>query len=837
MRAHDPDGGDERMNEMWLNEFPMMILAPDNPGALPGGGEAIGSAPKGALPVLPLSDLVLFPGMVVPLVVATQRSIRLMDDVVNGGRFLLAVTQRNAALKDDAVTEKDLYGVGCLARVLKLLKFPDETVRVLVQGHSRVRLEAFEPHPQYLTARYALVPDEPEPGLETDALMRHAAQRFQEVITLSPTLPEELKVVIFNVDDPGRLADAIAAHLNMPLEDRAALLEDHKPKARLTRLTTLLNRELAVLRLGTEIQHKVNETFNKSQREYFLREQMKTIKKELGEQDQQQSESKELDEKIARAKMPPDVEAAARKEKERLLTIPSASPEYTVARTYLDWLTEMPWAANTEDKLDIAAARRVLDEDHYDLKKIKERILEYLSVLKLKRDMKGPILCFVGPPGVGKTSLGQSIARALGRKFVRMSLGGMHDEAEIRGHRRTYIGAMPGRIIQGLRKAGTRNPVFMLDEIDKVGADFRGDPSSALLEVLDPEQNATFTDLYLNQPFDLSRVLFITTGNLLDPIQPALRDRMEILELSGYTQQEKQHIATNFLVPRQIAAHGLTRRQFRLGPGVLERVISDYTREAGVRALELELAALCRKAARRIAEGRADRVVVRAEEVPTLLGPWKYDAEVKERSAAPGVATGLAWTAAGGEILYVEAAQMPGRGQLLLTGSLGEVMKESAQAALSYVRAHAKKLGLPAGPARNSDYHIHVPSGATPKDGPSAGLALITALVSLLARRPVATDVAMTGEITLRGRLLPVGGIKEKVLAASRAGIKRVILPVQNRRNLVDIPAEIRRTMKFTFCEAIDKAVLAALQPVVQPARKTGARKRHGPARVRRQRA
>ena len=804
------------MNDMWMNEFPMMMLPPDGPGTLPGTGETVSGAPPGALPVLPLSDLVLFPGMVVPLVVATQRSPHLMDDVVNGGRLFLAVTQREAALKDDAVTGKDLYSCGCLTRVLKMLKFPDDTVRVLVQGQGRVRLEAFEPHPRYLTARYAALPDEPEPGLETDALMRNAAQRFQEIITLSPTLPEELKVAIFNMDDPSRLADAIAAHLNMPLEDRQALLEDHKPKSRLTRLTTLLNRELAVLRLGTEIQHKVTEAFNKSQREYFLREQMKTIKKELGEQDQQQAEGKELDEKITRAKMPPEVEAAARKEKDRMLTIPSASPEYTVSRTYLDWLTEVPWSACTEDKLDIAAARRILDEDHYDLKKIKERILEYLSVLKLKRDMKGPILCFIGPPGVGKTSLGQSIARALGRKFVRMSLGGMHDEAEIRGHRRTYIGAMPGRIIQGLRKAGTRNPVFMLDEIDKVGADFRGDPSSALLEVLDPEQNATFTDLYLNQPFDLSRVLFITTGNLLEPVQPALRDRMEVLELSGYTQQEKRHIAMKYLVPRQIAAHGLTRSRFRLGAGVLERVISDYTREAGVRALDLELAALCRKVARRIAEGRARRVNVRAREVPDFLGPRKFDSEAAERTSAPGVATGLAWTSAGGEILFVEATQMPGRGQLILTGSLGDVMKESAQAALSYVRANAKKLGLPAGPSRNNDYHIHVPSGATPKDGPSAGLALVTALVSLLARRPVAPDIAMTGEITLRGRVLPVGGIKEKVLAASRAGIKRVILPLQNRRNLVDIPPEIRRTMKFVFIEAIDKAVLAALRPAAK---------------------
>ncbi|TAN36028.1 MAG: endopeptidase La [Verrucomicrobia bacterium] len=784
-----------------------------------GSASAIGAKRSvGVSPVLPLSDVVLFPGMVMPLVIQTQRSTRLVDDVVAGDRMLLAVLQRNSQLKDDVVTHDDLHGVGCLARVLKMLKFPDETIRILAQGVGRVRIGPYETHPKYLTAKYAAMTDEVEAGVETEALMRNCSQRFQEIISLSPTLPEELKIAIFNLDEPGKLADAIAAHLNMPIEERQALLEETKPRERLLRLNPLLTRELAILRLGTEIQQKVTETFTKNQREYFLREQMKTIKKELGEQDQQQAELKDLDEKIARAKMPAEIEAAAKKEKERLQSIPSASPEYTVARTYLDWLTELPWAVTTEDKLDITAARRILDEDHYDLKPIKERILEYLSVLKLKRDLKGPILCFVGPPGVGKTSLGQSIARALGRKFVRMSLGGMHDEAEIRGHRRTYIGAMPGRIIQGLRKVGSRNPVFMLDEIDKVGQDFRGDPSSALLEVLDPEQNSTFTDLYLNQPFDLSRVLFITTGNLLDTIQPALRDRMEILELSGYTQLEKRHIAEKYLVPRQVAAHGLKKTQVSLATGALERVISDYTREAGVRALDLEIASLCRKAARKIAEGRSTRVRITADEVPNLLGPKRFDLEIAERTTAPGVATGLAWTPAGGDILFIEASQMPGKGNLILTGSLGDVMKESAQAALSYVRANAVKFGLPADATKNADFHIHVPAGATPKDGPSAGLALITALVSLLTKRSVASDVAMTGEITLRGKVLPVGGIKEKVLAASRAGIKRVLLPVNNRRNLRDIPPEVRRAMKFTFVQKMDAAVLAALAPV--PTRK-----------------
>ena len=805
------------MSDLFPTVMPTMMMPGEPIGMelpeLP-AGTSLTPPKKGpaALPVLPLGDVVLFPGMVMPLIIQTQRSTKLVDDVVAGDRMFLAVLQRDGQKKDDVVGEADLYSIGCQARVLKMLKFPDETIRILAQGVSRAHLTAFEPHAKYLQAKYTLLADEPEPGVETEALMRNCSLRFQEIITLSPTLPEELKIAIFNLDEPGKLTDAIAAHLNMPIEERQALLEEVKPRSRLNRLTPLLNRELAILRLGTEIQQKVNESVAKNQREFFLREQMKTIKKELGEQDQQQNELKDLDEKIARAKMPPEVEAAAKKERDRLLAIPSASPEYTVARTYLDWLTELPWAVSTEDKLDIGAARRILNTDHYDLKPIKERILEYLSVLKLKRDMKGPILCFIGPPGVGKTSLGQSIARALGRKFVRMSLGGMHDEAEIRGHRRTYIGAMPGRIIQSLRKAGTRNPVFMLDEIDKVGQDFRGDPSSALLEVLDPEQNSTFTDLYLNQPFDLSRVLFITTGNMLDTIQPALRDRMEILELSGYTQMEKRHIAEKYLVPRQIAAHGLKPGQLAFGPGVLDRVIGDYTREAGVRALDLEIASLCRKAARKVAEGRQKRVRIATGDLTHLLGPKKVELESAER-AAPGVATGLAWTASGGDILFIEASRMPGKGGLILTGSLGEVMKESAQAALSYVRAHATSFGLHADVTKNSDFHIHVPAGATPKDGPSAGLALLTALVSLLTERPVVNNLAMTGEITLRGKVLPVGGIKEKVLAASRAGITRVLLPLTNRRNLRDIPPEVRRVMKFTFVTKMDAAVLAALEP------------------------
>jgi len=562
-----------------------------------------------------------------------------------------------------------------------------------------------------------------------------------------------------------------------------------------------------VLRLGTEIQHKVSETFAKSQRDFFLREQIKTIRKELGEDDPQGLDQKELTEKIAKARMPKEVLEAANKEKERLAAIPAASPEYAVIRTYLDWLTELPWAVSTQDMLDIAKAREILDADHYDLKKVKDRILEYLAVLKLKRDLKGPILCFVGPPGVGKTSLGQSIARALGRKFIRMSLGGVRDEAEIRGHRRTYIGALPGRIIQGLRKAGSRNPVFMLDEIDKLGMDFRGDPSSALLEVLDPEQNSTFSDHYLNVPFDLSGVLFITTGNLLDPMPPALRDRMEVLELPGYTLTEKLHIARKYLVPKQIRNHGLTKSLIAFPDAALENIISDYTREAGVRNLEREIANACRKVARDVAEGKRQKHTIRPELLHSLLGPKKYEAETAEKLAEPGVVTGLAWTPAGGDILFVEATQMPGRGQLILTGSLGDVMKESARAALSYMRANAARFGLVIRGDDKTDIHIHVPAGAIPKDGPSAGIAIMLALYSLLLKKPVPPDIAMTGEITLRGKVMPIGGVKEKVLAATRAGIRRIILPERNRRDLEEIPPEVRDKVRFKFVATVDEAI------------------------------
>jgi ATP-dependent Lon protease len=759
------------------------------------------------LPVLPLSDVVVFPGMIAPLVVNTARSIKLIDDVVAGSRFLLGMLQKDRTAPDDQVAVEHLHEFGTILRLLKMLKFPDETVRVLVQGVSRCKLTRAEPGGSYLRATYAHLKDEVEDSIEVAALARNASQRFQEIITLSPTLPDELKIAVVNVEDPGRLSDLIAANLNLTIEDRQMLIEDYRPRSRLKRLTPLLNREREVLRLGSEIQSQVSENFSRTQREFFLREQLKAIRKELGEQDQQQSDVQDIEEKIRKARMPPEVEKQVLKEKERLNSIPTASPEFGVVRTYLDLMTELPWSVLTEDHLDIGRARRILDEDHYDLKKIKDRILEYLAVLKLKKDKKGPILCFLGPPGVGKTSLGQSIARSLGRKFIRMSLGGMRDEAEIRGHRRTYIGAMPGRIVQSLRKVGTKNPVFMLDEIDKLGADFRGDPASALLEVLDPEQNHSFADHYVDAPFDLSHVLFIATANVIDSIPLPLRDRMEILELPGYTLLEKIHIAKKFLVPKQIDAHGLKRNHVRFDDAALGQVAADYTREAGVRGLEREIANICRKVARNVAEGRAQPVRIAPGDLHAYLGPVRFESEVAEKSVDAGVVTGLAWTPTGGDILFIEATRMPGKGNLILTGSLGDVMKESAQAALSYLRSHAAQWKLPGNLTENMDFHIHVPAGAIPKDGPSAGLAILSALFSLVTGKPIPANVAMTGEITLRGKVMPVGGIKEKVLAASRAGISRIVMSSSNRRNLDEIPPEVRRKIAFKFVKRAEDAL------------------------------
>jgi ATP-dependent Lon protease len=763
------------------------------------------------LPVLPLSDVVVFPHMVAPLLVSSSRQVHLIDDVVAGNR-LIAVT----LMKDPEQEEpgpNDLHEYGCVARVTRMLKFPDESTRVLIQGVKRMKIVRVEKEAPYLMARIALLEDETDASVELSALARNVSQQFQEIINLTPSLPEELKVAAISIEDPAKLADLVAASLNIPLADKQNLLETYRVRERLKTLTSLLNRELEVLHLGSEIQSKVSTSINKTQREYFLREQLKAIQKELGEGGEAGAEIKELREKIEAAKMSPEALKIALREVDRLATIPVAAAEYTVARTYLDWLITLPWEKSTVDNLDIKRAKRILDEDHYDLEKIKQRILEYLSVLKLKTAANGPsavakapILCFVGPPGVGKTSLGMSIGRALGRKFYRLSLGGVRDEAEIRGHRRTYIGALPGRIIQGIRRAESNNPVFMLDEIDKVGADFRGDPSAALLEVLDPQQNNTFSDHYLEVPFDLSRVMFITTANLLEPIPPALRDRMEVIHLPGYTEEEKIHIATKYLVPRQLTEHGLKEKQLTISPEVLRAIIRHYTREAGVRNLERSIATLCRRTARRIVERRASSVRVTPRNLKDFLGPQEYFHDVVDRVTEPGVATGLAWTAFGGDILFIEATQMPGNGKLILTGSLGDVMKESAHAALSYIRSHHKTLKIDPQTFEKSDIHIHVPAGAIPKDGPSAGITMAVALISLLTRHPVSHDTAMTGEITLRGKILPVGGVKEKVLAAARSGIKTILLPDLNRKDLDDIPPEVRRQITFKFVKTIGTA-------------------------------
>ncbi|MDD2710881.1 MAG: endopeptidase La [Verrucomicrobiae bacterium] len=762
-----------------------------------------------SLPVLPLSDLVVFPFMVAPLLITSKASTQLIDEVVANNRLLALVLQKNPETEDPNV--KDLHTHGCIARVLKMLKFPDESVRVLVQGLKRVKLTGLESHEPFIRARIEPMEDRVEQNIEVEALTRNASKVFQQIISLSPNLPDELKVALFNMEDPSKLTDLIATNLNLPLADKQKFLETTDVKERLKNLASFLQKELDVLQLGSEIQNRVSSALSKNQREYFLREQLRQIQKELGDGEGSGGDVKELRERIEKAGLPEEAHKTAIKELDRLGAIPMASAEYSVSRTYLDWIIGMPWSVSTEDNLDISRARKILDADHYGLQKVKERILEHLAILKLKRDKKGPILCFVGPPGVGKTSLGKSIARALGRKFVRISLGGVRDEAEIRGHRRTYIGALPGRIIQGLRKSESNNPVFMLDEIDKVGSDFRGDPSSALLEVLDPAQNTTFSDHYLELPFDLSHVLFITTANWLDTVPPALRDRMEVIELPGYTEQEKLRIGAKYLVPRQREEHGLTPRQVRIPGATLKRLISQYTREAGVRNLEREVASLYRKAGRRIVEGKASQLTLKPGDLDSYLGPRKFFADSAERISEPGIAIGLAWTPAGGEILFIEAALVKGKGNLILTGSLGEVMQESAQAAFSYVKSHARSLKIDVEMFEKHDVHIHIPAGAAPKDGPSAGVTLAVVLASLFTGRKVRPYMAMTGEISLRGKVLPVGGVKEKTLAAARSGIKMILLPEKNKRDLEEVPAEIRRKLKFTPITTVSEALKLAL--------------------------
>ena len=765
------------------------------------------------LPILGLSDIVIFPGMVAPLLVESAASIRLIDDVVAGDRFIGLVLQKKPEVENP--TPVDLWHHGCAVRVLKMLKFPDNTVRVLVEGLRRFRVAHYESHEPYLRAKVEVIRDVVEQSLELTAMTRNAQRQFQEIIDLSPAMSDEVKVAALNTEHPGKLADLIAANLNLSLEERQQLLEINLVKERLARLLPLLSRESEVLTLGSKIQKEVASSMSKSQRDFFLREQIRAIQRELGESDPAASEINSLREQIEKNRLPEESKKLALKELERLQQIPPTTPEYTVSRNYLDWIVNLPWSKSTEDKIDLAAAARILDEQHYGLTKVKDRLLEFLAVIKLKNRLKGPILCLVGPPGVGKTSLGRSVADALGRKFARIALGGMRDEAEIRGHRRTYVGALPGRIIQGLRRVESNNPVILLDEIDKVGSDFRGDPAAALLEVLDPQQNNTFTDNYLDLPFDLSPVLFITTANWLDPIHPALRDRLEVIELPSYTATEKLQIAKRFLVPRQLEEHGLKAKLVKLPDATLKRLIQDYTREAGVRQLEREIAALTRKAARKIVSrhGLLRPLTVGSVELADYLGPAKFETEMAEAITESGVATGLAWTPVGGDILFIEATRMPGSGKLLLTGSLGEVMKESAQTALTYLRSQAKALKLDFNDSEKQDIHIHVPAGATPKDGPSAGVTIVAALASLLLQRLVRSDVAMTGEISLRGRVLPVGGIKEKVLAASRAGIRHVILPEQNRKDWVDVPAEVREKVKAHFVHHISQVFPLALRP------------------------
>jgi ATP-dependent Lon protease len=765
------------------------------------------------LPILGLADIVIFPGMVAPLLVDTAQSIRLIDDVVEGDRLLGLVLQKKPDVNNPL--PEDLYDYGCGARVLKMLKFPDNTVRVLVEGLWRIRIKDYESHNPYLKARIEVMKDVTADSVEYTALLRNAHRQFQEIIKLNPALPDQVKIAALNAEATGNLTDLISANLNLSLEERQHLLEQVDVKERLHRLQPLLNRELEVATLTSKIQNDVASTMAKSQRDFFLREQIRAIQKELGEGDPIATEINNLREQIEKKKLPEDVQKAAIKELERLGQMSPAVAEYTIARTYLDWILALPWNQSSKDAIEIDEAARILNDQHFGLEKVKERLLDYIAVIKLKNDLKGPLLCLVGPPGVGKTSLGKSVADALGRKFARMALGGLRDEAEIRGHRRTYVGAMPGRIIQILRRVETKNPVILLDEIDKVGSDFRGDPSSALLEVLDPQQNFTFTDHYLDLPFDLSQVLFITTANWLDPIQAALRDRLEVINLPSYTLSEKLQIARRFLVPRQLEEHGLPRKRVRFPDSTLRKLVSEYTHEAGVRQLEREIGTITRKAVRKILayDGQAQPIKVPPASLVEYLGQPKFVSESAEKITEYGIALGLAWTPVGGEILFIEATRMPGSGRLTLTGSLGDVMKESAQTALSYLRSQASVLNLKFTEFDKFDVHVHVPAGATPKDGPSAGSTIVVALASLFTHRLVRSEVAMTGEISLRGRILRVGGIKEKVLAATRSGVKEVILPEQNRNDWMEIPDEVRKKMKVHFVSHISDLIKTALRP------------------------
>jgi ATP-dependent Lon protease len=818
--------------------------------------------------ILPSRDSVLYPGMLLPMQASDQQWVRLLSDAVSS-RQPIGI----ALLKDpnaDANSIENLYSIGTAANIVRLLKLPDGSLQVLLQGAARIRIAQTPSQTDpYLRSDVEVLPSGSSlpSSIQTEALVKNLQSLFQRVINLSPVLPDEMGIAAANVDDPGRLADFVAANIDIDAAQRQEILQEVDPLARALRVTEFVTRELEVLELGSKIQSQIRESMEKTQRDFYLRQQLEAIRRELGETDESTAALSDLRERLSRGHLPPEAQAEADRELNRLASIPTASPEHSMVRTYLEWIADLPWSVTTEDNLDLHHAKRVLDEDHFDLTRVKDRILEYLAVMKLRAErdantatplppptsmepgasqeassvtserqdtqnaaaqphqatvasVRGPILCLVGPPGVGKTSLGQSIARALGRKFVHMSLGGVRDEAEIRGHRRTYIGALPGRIIQALRRAGSRNPVFILDELDKLGNDWRGDPSSALLEVLDPAQNSDFRDHYLDLAFDLSSVLFIATANVMDTVPPALRDRLEVIDIPGYTEDDKLQIARRYLVPRQLTENGLTPDQVRISDAALRRIIREYTREAGVRNLEREIATVARKTARAIVMDEARSVTVSNRAIAEMLGPPRFQQEVATREDEVGVATGLAYTPTGGEVLFIEARAVPGKGSLTLTGQLGDVMKESAQAALTYARARGRALGLGSDdPLSNKDIHVHVPAGAVPKDGPSAGITMATAIISALTRRPVDHTLGMTGEITLRGRVLPIGGLKEKVLAAHRAGLRRVIAPRENRRDLDEIPPRVRSQVTFTFVDHMDQVLNAALKPEIQPER------------------
>jgi len=780
-------------------------------GGAPGAGDTGGpvEVPE-QLPILPLRNSVLFPGSIIPIDVGRRKSVRLVEEAISKERPVIGIlTQRDARTEDP--TEADMYSVGCAARILKVIKLAKDNFSVILQGVSRIRIAEYQQQEPFIIAKVSAVPDPTTADVELDALVMNLKDIAKRVIKLMPELPKEAGALVDSVTEPGQLADLITSNLDLQVDEKQDVLETFDLKSRMRTVLQFLSRQLEVLKVREKINTQVQEEMGRNQREYVLRQQLKAIKEELGELDDAGNDLEEFKEKITEAKMGPEVEKVAMKQYERLKIMQPSSAEYTVTRTYLEWLVELPWSISTEDKLDIQEARDILNSDHYDLEKVKKRILEYLAVRKLKADKKGPILCLLGPPGVGKTSLGRSIAKAMGRKFVRISLGGVRDEAEIRGHRRTYVGSLPGRIVQSLKKAGTNNPIFMLDEIDKLGHDFRGDPASALLEVLDPEQNNSFSDHYLEVPFDLSHVMFLATANQIDPVPPALKDRLEILELPGYTRDEKRNIAKQFLVRKQLEEHGLNDAHVEITDEAVGEIIDSYTREAGVRNLEREVGSVCRGVAVKVAEGATEKFLITAKDIPDYLGPEKYMSEVAERTSEPGVATGLAWTPVGGDILFIEATKMPGKGSLVLTGQLGDVMKESAQAALSYVRSHTKWLGIDEGFLEKTDIHVHIPAGSIPKDGPSAGVTMFTALASMLTGKPIRPDVAMTGEITLRGNVLPVGGIKEKMLAAHRAGIKRIIMPDRNQKDMVDVPDQAKNEMEFFFVKRVDEILPLAL--------------------------